>query len=137
MPSQPASAPIRSEEGLQMAIRQLWHCRKQLKVLSLGHFRVEAGCVLPTDPYQLRDNLFLGNQQVGDGYEQAVVARIDDVRDEHWRVAAPRADGQAPSFVLGHLETSGAGDGCYWVEATHLAHGGVAGVRIRFQQVRA
>ena len=52
-------------------------------------------------------------------------------------VAAPKAEGQPPSFDLGHLETSGVGDGYYWVEATHLAHGGLAGFRIRFRLARA
>lgn len=115
-----------------MNLRRLWPWRKPRRTLCIGHLPVEAGCVLLIDPCQLRDRLFPGNPQVDDWYEQAVVARIDHIRDEHWELAAPAADAQGAAFALGHLVISGAGDGHYPVEASYLADGTLAEVRIRF-----
>ena len=120
-----------------MNLRRLWPWPRQPRTVCIGHLPVEAGCVLLIDPCQLRDRLFPGNAPVEDWYEQAVVARIDQVRDEHWEVAAPSAAGQAAGLPLGHFVISGAGDGHYPVEASYLPDGTLAEVRIRFLPARA
>ena len=116
-----------------MDLLRLLPWARKPKPVVIGHLPVEAGCVLLLDPCWLRDRLFPGNQDVEDWYESAVVGQIDQAKDEHWPVTAPRASQKSASLSLGHLVISGKGDGYYPVEATYLPDGTVSELRIVFQ----
>ena len=90
----------------------------------VGDLPVDAGCLLVIDPCYLRDMLFEGNAQVEQWYEQAVVQAQGEVSP----VSAP----QMQKRPLGHVVSTGNGDGVYPLEVRFAKDGRVAEMRIRF-----